>query len=73
MTVCFSFRDDCWRVYLLWDWPFCAIYRRVGPAFPTKAKAFSFIAAVRRGDASLVDTPAAAFGTSVIRQRGESE
>ena len=64
MTVCFSFRDDCWHVYLLWDWPMCAVYRRVGPAFPTKAKAFSFIAAVRRGDASLADAPAASRDTN---------
>jgi len=69
MTVCFSFRDDCWRVYLLWDWPFCAIYRRVGPSFSSKDQANAYIAAVRRGDASL----AAASGTSAIRQRGESD
>lgn len=62
MTVCFSFRDDCWRVYLLWDWPFCAIYRRVGPSLSSKDQANAYIAAVRRGDASLADTPAAAKG-----------
>jgi hypothetical protein len=60
MTVCFSFRDDCWRVYLLWDFIWCATYRRVGPSFSSKDQANAFVAAVRRGDASL----AAASGTS---------
>lgn len=52
MTVCFSLRDHCWRVYYLLDWPFCAEYRRIGPTFDTKDQAKDYIAAVRRGEAS---------------------
>jgi len=55
MTVCFSFRDDCWRVYLLWDFIWCATYRRVGPSFSSKDQANAYIAAVRRGETSLLD------------------
>ena len=52
MIVCFSPRDNCWRVYLLWDWPLCAVHRPVGPTFLSKDQAEAYIAAVRRGEAS---------------------
>lgn len=62
MTVCYSLGADRWRVYILYEWSSCSEHRRIGPAHPTKEQALAWLAAARRGEVSLFDTPNVANG-----------
>lgn len=64
LTSCYSFSGECWHAYYWIDFGFFGEFRRLGPAFETKAEVDGFLAIARRGELDLFATANTSKGST---------